>query len=182
MNRSTGHDPHHPEPTHAHAGTGQATEQAGELMALPELGGTALAELAQLSLLDLARLLVARQTPAAPTATAVDYRPVPAPALPAHYQGMSVADCRQRLRTLQDEACHRASSGRLSTAESREWTAMPVHFRMAMILLAGLDGEIEDLAQRDWREMPPPERDAIRRQIRALRAALSQVPALAMRT
>src|SRR5256885_10066569 len=58
------------------------------------------------------------------------------------------------------------------SAESREWAGLASHYRMALVLLAGIDGEIEELALRDWREMPPPERDPIRRQIRALRSCL----------
>jgi len=72
--------------------------------------------------------------------------------------------------------------GRCGSAESREWAGLASHYRMALVLLAGIDGEIEELALRDWREMPPPERDAIRRQIRALRSCLLPLRALALRT
>ena len=101
------------------------------------------------------------------------------PALPEAYQRLSVQDCRIRLRELQREAAQR-SNGRSGSAESREWAGLASHYRMALVLLAGIDGEIEELALRDWREMPPPERDAIRRQIRALRSCLLPLRALAL--
>ena len=133
-------------------------------------------KLGELRLSDLMRLLRADEAPAP------DYRPVAPAALPAAYQAMSVEDCRIRLRQLQREAAQRAGNGRYASAESREWTCLASHHRMALVLLAGIDGEIEELALRDWREMPPPERDAIRRQVRALRTSLLPLRALALRT
>lgn len=133
-------------------------------------------KLGDLRLSDLMRLLQADDAPAP------EYRPVDPPALPEAYQRLSVRDCRIRLRELQREAAQRASNGRSGSAESREWAGLPSHYRMALVLLSGIDGEIEELALRDWREMPPPERDAIRRQIRALRTCLLPLRALALRT
>ncbi|WP_047218339.1 hypothetical protein [Delftia lacustris] len=137
-------------------------------------------KLGDLRLSDLMRLLQADDAPAPEYRP--EYRPVDPPALPEAYQRLSVQDCRIRLRELQREAAQRASNGRSGSAESREWAGLASHYRMALVLLAGIDGEIEELALRDWREMPPPERDAIRRQIRALRTCLLPLRALALRT
>ncbi|OJX21467.1 MAG: hypothetical protein BGO79_24410 [Delftia sp. 67-8] len=137
-------------------------------------------KLGDLRLSDLMRLLQADDAPAPEYRP--EYRPVDPPALPEAYQRLSVQDCRIRLRELQREAAQRASNGRSGSAESREWAGLASHYRMALVLLAGIDGEIEELALRDWREMPPPERDAIRRQIRALRSCLLPLRALALRT
>lgn len=137
-------------------------------------------KLGDLRLSDLMRLLRADDAPAPEYRP--EYRPVDPPALPEAYQRLSVRDCRIRLRELQREAAQRASNGRSGSAESREWAGLASHYRMALVLLAGIDGEIEELALRDWREMPPPERDAIRRQIRALRTCLLPLRALALRT
>lgn len=137
-------------------------------------------KLGDLRLSDLMRLLQADDAPAPEYRP--EYRPVNPPALPEAYQRLSVQDCRIRLRELQREAAQRASNGRSGSAESREWAGLASHYRMALVLLAGIDGEIEELALRDWREMPPPERDAIRRQIRALRTCLLPLRALALRT
>lgn len=133
-------------------------------------------KLGDLRLSDLMRLLRADDAPAP------EYRPEDPPALPEAYQRLSVQDCRTRLRELQREAAQRCANGRSGSAESREWAGLASHYRMALVLLAGIDGEIEELALRDWREMPPPERDAIRRQIRALRTCLLPLRALALRT
>lgn len=137
-------------------------------------------KLGDLRLSDLMRLLQADDAPAPEYRP--EYRPVDPPALPEAYQRLSVRDCRIRLRELQREAAQRASNGRSGSAESREWAGLASHYRMALVLLSGIDGEIEELALRDWREMPPPERDAIRRQIRALRTCLLPLRALALRT
>lgn len=137
-------------------------------------------KLGDLRLSDLMRLLQADDAPAPEYRP--EYRPVDPPALPEAYQSLSVRDCRTRLRELQREAAQRASNGRSGSAESREWAGLASHYRMALVLLSGIDGEIEELALRDWREMPPPERDAIRRQIRALRTCLLPLRALALRT
>lgn len=137
-------------------------------------------KLGDLRLSDLMRLLQADDAPAPEYRP--EYRPVDPPALPEAYQSLSVQDCRIRLRELQREAAQRASNGRSGSAESREWAGLASHYRMALVLLSGIDGEIEELALRDWREMPPPERDAIRRQIRALRTCLLPLRALALRT
>lgn len=141
-------------------------------------------KLGDLRLSDLMRLLQADGAPAPEYQPEYrpEYRPVDPPALPEAYQRLSVRDCRIRLRELQREAAQRASNGRSGSAESREWAGLASHYRMALVLLAGIDGEIEELALRDWREMPPPERDAIRRQIRALRTCLLPLRALALRT
>lgn len=141
-------------------------------------------KLGDLRLSDLMRLLQADGAPAPEYQPEYqpEYRPVDPPALPEAYQRLSVRDCRIRLRELQREAAQRASNGRSGSAESREWAGLASHYRMALVLLSGIDGEIEELALRDWREMPPPERDAIRRQIRALRTCLLPLRALALRT
>ncbi|PJO38761.1 hypothetical protein CTI10_008190, partial [Delftia acidovorans] len=75
-----------------------------------------------------------------------------------------------------------AANGRCGSAESREGRAWPGHYRMALVLLAGIDGEIEELALRDWREMPPPERDAIQPPDPRAAQLLQPLRALALRT
>src|SRR5256885_13698789 len=120
-------------------------------------------KLGDLRLSDLMRLLRADDAPAP------EYRPEDPPALPEAYQRLSVQDCRIRLRELQREAAQRCANGRCGSAESREWAGLASHYRMALVLLAGIDGEIEELAPRDWRGKAPPGRHAIPPQIRAPR-------------
>ena len=96
-------------------------------------------------------------------------------------QSDTVRACRARLSVLRDEAVARASNGRWSDAESREWARLSVEHRMALLLLAGIDGELSMLAQRAWREMPGPERDAIKAEARRMKSAFGGLFAMAGR-
>ena len=82
---------------------------------------------------------------------------------------------------LRDEFTKLATGGRTSDSESREWSALDAGHRMAMLLLAGVDGDLGELAQRDWRELPPLEREAIKYEVRAAKAAFSRLMALSGR-
>lgn len=82
---------------------------------------------------------------------------------------------------LRDEYTKLATGGRVSDSESREWAALDPCHRMAMLLLAGVDGELTDLAQRAWLELPTPEREAIKVEVRAAKAAFSRLMALSSR-
>ncbi len=99
----------------------------------------------------------------------------PAPALPEAYRRMSPKECRERLRSLQSEALQRASNQRWSTAESRDWEALSREHRMCLHLLAGIDGDLTELALREWRELPGPERKAIKAEVRSMRDAMKGV-------
>lgn len=101
--------------------------------------------------------------------------PTPAPALPEAYRHMTPAECRERLRHLQNENVHRASKGRWSDAESREWAKLTREHRMCLHLLAGIDGDLPELALREWRELPEPERTAIKAEVRTMRGAMKGV-------
>jgi len=114
------------------------------------------------------------QEPHAP-AMAPARLPVAAPALPEAYRGMSPAECRERLRHLQNEGVQRSSNGRWSDAESREWAALTREHRMCLHLLAGIDGDLPELALREWRELPGPERAAIKAEVRAMRGAMKGI-------
>ena len=85
---------------------------------------------------------------------------------------------RARLSALRDEYVQRATRGRFSDAESKEWAAVPVQHRMAFLLLAGVDGDLPELARRDWRELPGPEREAVKAEIRSMRGTVGSVWAL----
>ena len=82
---------------------------------------------------------------------------------------------------LRDEYTQLATRGRQSDSESREWSGLSVGHRMAMLLLAGVDGDLADLATRDWRELPGPEREAIKSEVRAAKAAFSRMVSLSGR-
>ena len=69
----------------------------------------------------------------------------------------------------------------VADSESLEWAKLDTGHKMAMLLLAGVDGDLVDLTKRDWRELPGPERDAIKREVRAAKNAFSRVVALSGR-
>ena len=101
-----------------------------------------------------------------------------------HLRDLSPAQCRTRLRELQNEALSRITGGRWSDMEAREWASISLGHRVCLLILAGVGDTFEGLsalADRDWREMPPPERDAIKLQVRALRKAMAKVCNLAGR-
>lgn len=137
--------------------------------------------LADIRLGEFAALMERVQRGEEPTGTWVLER-MPVPPVAEHLRGLSPAECRARLRVLGNEALSRATKGRWSDAESREWNTMDLGPRVCLLILAGVGddfGALSALADRDWREMPPPERDAIKQQVRAMRAAMSKVSNLA---
>jgi hypothetical protein len=80
--------------------------------------------------------------------------------------------------SLRDEFVKIASQKRWSDAESREWARMSVTHRMALMLLAGVDGDLGALAQRSWRELPEPERLALKAEARFARHEFARLHAL----
>lgn len=90
-------------------------------------------------------------------------------------------EVRARLSQLRDEIVSQMTGGRHVCARSREWAALPLELRMAVLLIAGVDGDVSALARRAWREMPGPEREAVRGTIRNFSRALGASPALVSR-
>ena len=89
-----------------------------------------------------------------------------------------------KLAALRDEFVRIASDGRFVDSASREWRGIPMNWRMALVLMAGLGDEAESpasLASREWREMPPPEREALRAMVRSAKRHLGGLTALAAR-
>ena len=89
-----------------------------------------------------------------------------------------------KLAALRDEFVRIASDGRFVDSASREWRGIPMNWRMALVLMAGLGDEAESpasLAEREWREMPPPEREALRAMVRSAKRHLGGLTALAAR-
>lgn len=88
------------------------------------------------------------------------------------------AATRKRMKELSAE--YRKQSGRgYVDAENQEWFSLPMDLRMAILLLAGVDGDLQALANRDWRETPPPERAAIKTASRAIKRHSGRLVALA---
>lgn len=80
--------------------------------------------------------------------------------------------------SLRDEFVQIASKRQWSDAESREWARLAETHRMALMLLAGVDGDLGALAQRHWRELPEPERVALKAEARFARREFSRLHAL----
>lgn len=112
--------------------------------------------------------------------------PVPAPSLPEKYRNLPPEKCRQRLRELQDEMVKVISKGRFSDTESREWKAIPEKHRALLLLMSGFQADdYEQLgiaATRAWQEFTPPERQAVKAELRDLHASVMCVSALRTKT
>jgi len=89
-----------------------------------------------------------------------------------------VAAARARLYELSDEYARDASKNKHSCARSREWALLLLEHRMAVMLLAGLDGDLSGLARRAWPEFTPSEKTAVQVAIRGLHNGLGQSFAL----
>jgi hypothetical protein len=89
---------------------------------------------------------------------------------------------RSKLTALRDEfAAKSAGLIRTTSLESIEWARLHVQTRMLMLLVAGVDGDsdnLEGLALRDWHELPRPEQMAVRISIRGIRSELLGLVAL----
>lgn len=97
----------------------------------------------------------------------------PIPSIP------SMGEIKAKLAALRDDIVDRQSRGRFICAESQEWAKLEMGHKMALLLLSGIDGDIGDLAERDWREIPYPEQQAIRIEVRAVKRAFAAVAAIA---
>lgn len=90
----------------------------------------------------------------------------------------------ERLMQLRDEFVMLASNGRFIDAAGREWSRLPSTWRMTLLLVAGIGVDVEHLdvlAGREWREMPEPERAAVRATVRDCKRNVCALYALAAR-
>lgn len=89
-----------------------------------------------------------------------------------------------RLFVLRNELVEAVSDGHFADAASREWKRLPLDWRKAFLVKAGIGMGVADLAplaSRSWQEFPPPERDEIRKVIREARALVPKLFALGAR-
>lgn len=89
-----------------------------------------------------------------------------------------------RLLELRDEYVMLANNGRFVDAAGREWNLLPTVWRMTLLLVAGIGmdvAHIDVLAAREWREMPEPEREAVRAAVRQCKKHVGGLQALAAR-
>jgi hypothetical protein len=93
---------------------------------------------------------------------------------------------RARLMKLRDEFVALSSQGRYTDAASREWSELPMEWRIVLMMLAGVpgarvDNALRELSQRSWNELPPAEREALRAVVRVGVPRVSRLRALAAR-
>ena len=86
-------------------------------------------------------------------------------------------DVRAKLFLLRKDYRKKSGQGYID-AENNEWHSMPVRIRMALLLLCGIDGDLDALALRDFQAMPPPERQAIKTEMRLAKRHFSGLVAL----
>lgn len=87
-----------------------------------------------------------------------------------------------KLRELQGELVASVTRGRHSDAESREWGRLDPAYRAVLLFMGGVDGDVDVLAQRHWRELPEPERQAVKSEARTFRKAMLSLTSLTLRT
>ncbi|MEG0923187.1 MAG: hypothetical protein RSD57_07700 [Comamonas sp.] len=72
-----------------------------------------------------------------------------------------------------------------SGAVDAEWSRLPLHWRIVMLMMGGvgdLDTDMHLLAARSWQLIPPKEREGIRAALREAFAMLGRTQALRLRT
>lgn len=112
--------------------------------------------------------------------------PAPAPMLREEYRDLTPEACRKRLRKVQDEMVKDVTKGQFSDVESREWHALPEKYRALLLLISGFQADDYEqlgvVATRAWQEFTPPERQAVKSELRGLHAAVQHISALRTRT
>ncbi|OAD81830.1 hypothetical protein ATN89_22800 [Comamonas thiooxydans] len=145
-------------------------------------------DLGNISIQQFVEALAKASPPLAPAHMSADVllRPNPAPELKEEYRDMTPEECRKRLRKVQDEMVKDVTKGRFSDVESREWHALPEKYRALLLLISGFQADDYEqlgvVATRAWQEFTPPERQAVKSELRGLHAAVQHVSALRTRT
>lgn len=88
---------------------------------------------------------------------------------------------RQRLRDIADKIRAERAGRESLCRRAAEWLAMPAMHRMAVLLLAGIDGDLAKLSRRSWAEFTTPEKIAVQVAIRSLKTSLNSAYALSVR-
>lgn len=92
-----------------------------------------------------------------------------------------VPTIRQSLRDLAAQIRADIEQKEYACARSRDWALLPQETRMAVLLLAGVDGDLSRLSAKKFGEFTPDERIAVQVSIRSLYAVLSGAVSLRAR-
>lgn len=95
--------------------------------------------------------------------------------------GVCVASERSKLMLLATEIRADIEGRRQSCARSVEWSNMDNMARMAVMLLAGIDGELSSLSRKAWAELTPSEKLQCQTAIRMMHNAMGKTYALRLR-
>lgn len=93
-------------------------------------------------------------------------------------------ECLARLSVLRDEFVESHSRGRFHNAAALEWKAMPVRWRLMLMMAAGVGdagGDVARMARRTWDEFSDDEQAELRGWVREGKRSLSAMSALAAR-
>ena len=84
---------------------------------------------------------------------------------------------RKRWKKLRESYQRQSGRGYID-AENQEWFSLPQEMRMAILLVAKIDGNLQELAGRDMRETPAMERQAIKAVSRSMKRHAGRLVAL----
>jgi len=84
----------------------------------------------------------------------------------------------RQLHALRDEFVALATRGRFVNASAREWARLRPEHRMALLMLAGVEGDLGVLGERAWMEIGDAERVQIRVAARRLQKDVRPLAAL----
>jgi hypothetical protein len=93
-------------------------------------------------------------------------------------QPVDVPLIRQKLREIADKARAEIQQRAGRCLRGIEWGNIPLAHRMAVLLMAGVDGDLQELARKSWPEFTPGERESIAVAIRSMHASLHACNAL----
>lgn len=94
---------------------------------------------------------------------------------------LDVPSIRERLRGVAEKIRADIAGREAVDARVREWAAMPIEYRMALLLLAGVDGDLQALGRKAWSEFTEPEKLAVQVALRGMARAIEKSYALKMR-
>jgi len=92
-----------------------------------------------------------------------------------------IAAIRERLREQAEQIRSDIARKVPGSARSREWSGLMPEQRMALLLLAGIDGDLQRLEKKRFAEFVDSEKIALQVAIRALYAGLNGAPCLRAR-
>jgi hypothetical protein len=95
-----------------------------------------------------------------------------------HGTGMP-KDVRKKWPALREEFARLASKGRFVDVESQDWLSLPQRWRMGLLIMCGIDGDLPTLASQDFQKFTPPERAALKAEVRIAKRIFARMPGLA---